>query len=214
MKSEKDMDLTGTLPEVEEPEPKAEIRHKKPHTHHSEELDEHPRKHHSSQSKKSKKKKNSKKEKQKRSARVYGVLMMLTFVFVISISLAVGIIEVGKDMLGINGSQKLVLFNIPQGATTKEIAQNLYEDGIIRIPKAFIYFSHLSKADGDYVAGNHEISGSMAYETLIAELSKSMENDPSQSVVDIMFPEGITLYDAAMKLQENNMVTLRRQLNL
>ncbi len=204
MKSEKDMDLTGTLPEVEEPEPKAEIRHKKTRTHHSEELDEHAHKHHSSQEKKSKKKKASKKEKQKRSARVYGVLMMLTFVFVISISLAVGIIEVGKDMLGINGSQKLVLFNIPQGATTKEIAQNLYEDGIIRIPKAFIYFSRLSKADGNYVAGNHEISGSMAYETLIAELSKSMENDPSQSVVDIMFPEGITLYDAAMKLQENN----------
>ena len=204
MKSEKDMDLTGTLPETEDTEPKEETRHKRTHTQHSEEPERHPRRKHSSQGKKSGKKKASQKQKQKRSARVYGVLIMLTFVFVISISLAVGIIEVGKDMLGIDGSQKLVLFNIPEGATTKDIAQSLHENGIIRIPKAFVYFSRLSKADGDYVAGNHEISGSMAYETLISELSKSMQNDPSQSVVDIMFPEGITLYDAAMKLQENN----------
>ena len=196
MKSENEMELTGTQPVSEsESEPKAEIRHKKTaDTSHSEK----------NQPKKHKKKKISQKERRQRSARVYGVLIMLTFVFVISISLAVGIIEVGKDMLGINGSQRLVLFNIPEGATTAEIAQDLYEDGIIRIPKAFIYFSKLSKDDVNFVAGNHEISASMAYETLIAELSKSMADDDSQAVVDVMFPEGITLYDAAMKLQENN----------
>ena len=44
----------------------------------------------------------------------------------------------------------------------------------------------------------------MAYETLIDELKKNPASDDSQAVVDIMFPEGITLYDAAMKLQENN----------
>ncbi|MBE6876878.1 MAG: endolytic transglycosylase MltG [Ruminococcus sp.] len=196
MKSENEMELTGTQSVSEsESEPKAEIRHKKTaDTSHSEK----------NQPKKHKKKKISQKERRQRSARVYGVLIMLTFVFVISISLAVGIIEVGKDMLGINGSQRLVLFNIPEGATTAEIAQDLYEDGIIRIPKAFIYFSKLSKDDVNFVAGNHEISASMAYETLIAELSKSMADDDSQAVVDVMFPEGITLYDAAMKLQENN----------
>ncbi len=145
-----------------------------------------------------------KKRKKHKSARVYTVLIMLTAVFVISISLAVGIIEVGKDMLGINGSQRLVLFNIPEGATTAEIAQNLYEDGIIKIPKAFIYFSRLSGADADYVAGNHEISASMAYETLIDTLSKNGDVAEAQNVVDVMFPEGITLYDAAMKLEQNN----------
>ena len=198
MKSENEMELTGSQPVPEsetESEPEEEVRPKKNHTE---------KQAHSSQSKKRKKKKISQKERRQRSARVYGVLIMLTVVFVISISLAVGIIEVGKDMLGINGSQRLVLFNIPEGATTAEIAQDLYEDGIIRIPKAFVYFSKLSKDDGNFVAGNHEISASMAYETLIAELSKSMADTDSQAVVDVMFPEGITLYDAAMKLQENN----------
>nr|MDE6088618.1 endolytic transglycosylase MltG [Oscillospiraceae bacterium] len=143
-----------------------------------------------------------KKRKKHRSARIYMVLMMLTLVFVISISLAIGIIEIGKDMLGINGSQKLVLFTIPEGATTAEIADTLREDGIIRIPKAFVYFSRLSKADASYVAGEHEISASMAYETLIDELQKNPNVEEEQKVVDVMFPEGISLYDAAMKLQE------------
>ncbi|MBR1529920.1 MAG: endolytic transglycosylase MltG [Oscillospiraceae bacterium] len=207
MKSENEMDFTGTLPEEDSDlRPETEIRHKRKRTHQEEEPEYTPEKPRHSQSShhKTKKKKTSQKERRQRSARVYGVLIMLTVVFVVSISLAVGIIEVGKDMLGINGSQRLVLFNIPEGATTKEIAQNLYEDGIIRIPKAFEYFSRLSKDNANFVAGNHEISASMAYETLIAELSKSMADDDSQAVVDVMFPEGITLYDAAMKLQENN----------
>jgi len=154
--------------------------------------------------KKSTHKKNKNKKTNKKVARVYFVLVMLTSVFVISISLAVGIIEVGKDMLGIDGSQKLVLFNIPEGATTAEIAQDLYEDGIIRIPKAFVYFTRLSKDDANFVAGNHELSASMAYETLIDELKKNPTAEEEQAVVDVMFPEGISLYDAAMKLQENN----------
>ena len=151
-----------------------------------------------------------KKKKKHKSARVYMVLIMLTLVFVISISLAIGIIEIGKDMLGINGSQKLVLFTIPEGATTAEIAETLHEDGIIRIPKAFVYFSRLSKADASYVAGEHEISASMAYETLIDELQKNPNVEEEQKVVDVMFPEGISLYDAAMKLQENNICDASR----
>ncbi|MBD5142482.1 MAG: endolytic transglycosylase MltG [Ruminococcus sp.] len=156
------------------------------------------------------KKKKKRKQKKHGSIRIYGVLIMLTLVFVISISLAIGIIEIGKDMLGINGSQKLVLFTIPEGATTAEIAENLYEDGIIKIPKAFIYFSRLSKADASYVAGNHEISASMAYETLIDELKKSPDVVEEQAVVDVMFPEGISLYDAAQKLEANNICNADR----
>lgn len=151
-----------------------------------------------------------KKRKKHRSARVYMVLMMLTFCFVVSISLSIGIIKVLQDMLGINGSQKLVLFNIPEGATTAEIAENLYEDGIIKIPKAFVYFSRLSKADSSYVAGDHEISASMAYETLIDELKKNPNVEEEQKVVDVMFPEGISLYDAAQKLEENNICSADR----
>lgn len=145
-------------------------------------------------------KKKKKKRKKHKSARVYGVLIMLTLIFVISITLAMGIIEVGKDMLGINGTETLVLFTIPEGATTQEIAEDLHEAGIIEIPQAFVYFSRLSDADAGYIAGEHEVSSAMAYEALIAELTGVEERE----TVDVMFPEGITLIEAAQKLEEAN----------
>lgn len=153
--------------------------------------------------------KKRKKRRRHRSTKVYGVLIMLTLIFVISISLALGIIAVGKDMLGINGTETLVLFNIPEGATTAEIAEDLHEAGIIEIPKAFIYFSRLSNADAAYIAGDHEVSSAMAYETIINELTgTALEDDVV--VVDVMFPEGISLREAAKKLEENDVCEAQR----
>ncbi len=132
--------------------------------------------------------------------RVYGVLIMLTIIIVVSITLSVGIIAVGKDMIGIEGTETLVPFTIPEGATTADIAEDLYEAGIIEYPKAFIYFSRLSKADSGYIAGEHEVSSIMAYETLIDELTGV--NVEERETVDVMFREGISVYEAAQKLEE------------
>ncbi len=148
------------------------------------------------------KKKKKRRRKTHRSARVYGVLMMLTLIFVISITLAIGIIEVGKDMLGVDGTETLVVFNIPEGATTADIADSLAQNGIIRIPKAFVYFSRLSKSDSKYIAGDHEVSSSMAYETIISELTGTAMQAKNIEAVDVMFPEGCTLVQAAEKLEE------------
>lgn len=132
--------------------------------------------------------------------RVYGVLIMLTIIIVVSITLSVGIIAVGKDMIGIEGTETLVPFTIPEGATTADIAEDLYEAGIIEYPKAFVYFSRLSKADSGYIAGEHEVSSIMAYETLIDELTGV--NVEERETVDVMFREGISVYEAAQKLEE------------
>ncbi|MCR5718491.1 MAG: endolytic transglycosylase MltG [Oscillospiraceae bacterium] len=137
----------------------------------------------------------------RQTARIYGVIIMLVLIFVISITLSVGIIQVGKDMLGLEGTETLVVFHIPEGATTMQIAELLEAKGIIRIPKAFVYFSRLSKADSGYIAGDHEVSSAMAYEEIINELSgNSIAED--QVAVNVMFPEGCTLVEAAKKLEE------------
>jgi UPF0755 protein len=144
--------------------------------------------------------KKKKKRRKHKSARIYNVLIMLTLIFVISISLAVGIIQVGKDMLGLNGTETLMEFNIPEGATTADIAKDLHAAGIIEFPRAFVFFSKLSDADADYIAGDHEVSSAMAYETLISELTGAAIEQ--QVSVDVMFPEGITLIEAAEKLED------------
>lgn len=149
--------------------------------------------------------KKKKKRRKHRSARVYGVLIMLTLIFVISITLAIGIIEVGKDMLGIEGTDRLIVFNIPEGATTADIAEDLQEAGMIRIPKAFIYFTRLSQEDANFIPGDHQISSGMAYESLINELT-GMSIQEDRTYLDMMFREGITLNEAAEKLEENHII--------
>ena len=141
------------------------------------------------------------KSRNRQTARIFGVIMMLVLIFVVSITLSVGIIRVGKDMLGLEGTETLMVFNIPEGATTAEIAEMLHEKGIIKIPKAFVYFSRLSKADAGYIAGDHEVSSAMAYEEIINELSGNAIAE-DQVAVNVMFPEGCTLVEAADKLQE------------
>ena len=145
-------------------------------------------------------KRRKKRRRNKSVGRVYGVLIMLTIIIVTSIALSVSIIAVGKDMLGIEGTETLHPFTIPEGATTAEIAEDLYEAGIIKYPKAFVYFSRLSDADAGYKAGEHEVSSAMAYEALISELSGLATEE--LVTVDVMFPEGTSLYDAARKLED------------
>lgn len=147
-------------------------------------------------------KKKKRRRRNKRAGRVYGVLIMLTLIIVISVLLSVTIISVGKDMIGVEGTKTLVPFTIPEGATTAEIAEDLHEAGIIEYPKAFVLFSRLSKADASYVAGEHEVSSIMAYEAIIDELTGVEVKD--RVTVDVMFPEGTTVYAAAKKLEEAN----------
>lgn len=134
------------------------------------------------------------------SGRLPLVLIVTTIIFTIAISLSVMIISVGRDMLAIGKSSEVKIITIPEGSTTADIADILHDEGIIEIPKAFIYFSKLNGADTKYIPGEHEVSPSYAYETLINELitDKSLETE----TVDVIFYEGCDLISAAQKLEE------------
>lgn len=144
--------------------------------------------------------KKKKKKKKKPRNRLPGVLILTTFIFAVSICLALVIIAYGKDMLGIGKSETTHLIVIPEGATTEDISLMLEEDGIIKSPEFFQLFARLSKSESKYIAGEHFVRPNMAYETIIQELT-SIENE-KKDTVDVTFPEGITLYDAAVLLEE------------
>ncbi len=146
-------------------------------------------------------KKKKKKKRKKPRNRLPGVLILTTFIFAVSICLALVIIAYGKDMLGIGKSETTQLVEIEEGATTEDIALLLESKGIIKSPEFFKLFSRLSKADSKYIPGEYFISPSMAYETIIQKLT-SLEYEQKESV-EVTFPEGTTLYDAAYILEEN-----------
>ena len=145
-------------------------------------------------------KKKHKKKKRQRS-RLPGVIIYTTFIFGISIILSLVIISFGKDMLGIGKSDKTQLVVIPDGASTQEISVLLEEEGIIRSPKAFQFFTKLRKDNSYYIAGQHFLRPNMAYEAIIYELTKIPTEEKGESI-QITFPEGITLIKAADILQE------------
>lgn len=143
-----------------------------------------------------------KKKKKKKRNRLPGVLILTTFIFAVSIVLAMVIIGFGKDMLGIGKSDTTKLIIIKDGATTEQIAEQLKDEGIIKSPKFFVLFSRLRKADSMYIAGEHFIRANMAYETIIQNLTTDEEEN--KNAVEVTFPEGITIFDAAQILEEKN----------
>ncbi len=145
-------------------------------------------------------KKKKKKRKKKRS-RLPGVLILTTFIFAVSIVLAMVIIVFGRDMLGIEKSDTPKLIVIEEGATTEDIAQQLKDEGIIKSPKFFTLFSRLRKSDSLYIPGEHFVRPNMAYETIIQTLTTNEEQN--KIPVEVTFPEGITIFDAALILEEN-----------
>lgn len=134
------------------------------------------------------------------SGRLPMVLILTTIIFTVAISLSIIIISVGRDMLAIGKSEDIKIINIPAGSNTEDVAQILYDEGIIKIPKAFVFISKMGDADTKYIAGEHQVSPSYAYETLINELTtdRSLEKE----TVDVTFLEGCDLISAGKKLEE------------
>ena len=142
-----------------------------------------------------------KRKKARNRNRVSGILILVTLILSVSICLSLVIIAFGKDIMGIGKNDSTHLMVIPEGSSTDEIASMLEEEGIIRSPECFKLFSRLRKSDEQYIAGEHFVRPNMAYEAIIDELTSIHEEE--QETVEITFPEGINIYEAANILEEN-----------
>lgn len=128
-------------------------------------------------------------------------LLALTMIFGVSIVLSMGILATAMELFGINKSMVEKPVTIPAGATTTDIAEMLKEEGIIRVPKLFVVMSRLNSADASYIAGEHIVYPAMGYEAIIEELCDDAIN--KRQTVNVTFPEGMNLFDAAQLLEEN-----------
>ncbi len=148
-----------------------------------------------------------KKRKKKHRSRLPGILILTTLIFGVSVILSLVVIGFGKDMFGIGKSDQTHLIVIPEDATIEDVASMLERDGIIRSPKFFTMFSEM-RDDDPYIPGEHFVRPNMAYETIIEELT-NMEEDEIKESVEVTFPEGITIIEAAQILEENNVCSAK-----
>lgn len=130
---------------------------------------------------------------------IFGLIMTL-IVIGSAILLSAYIIKYAKDFLGIGKSSLEIVVEIPMNSSTEDIAQILYDNGAIGSTYLFRFYSRVKGTDGTFVAGEHTIALNMTYEDMVAELQKGAVEE--RESVDVVFPEGITIFEAAQKLEE------------
>lgn len=87
-----------------------------------------------------------------------------------------------------------IVFKIPSGARTVNIAEELKNQGFIEDPRIYRIISKILGFDNAYKAGRYIISKDMNYYALMVRLSGEPLKNPTQ---DIMIPEGKTLVETA-----------------
>lgn len=88
-------------------------------------------------------------------------------------------------------------FRIEKGATTKTIAENLKELGLIKSTDIYRFLSKFNGYDGQYKAGTYTLSKGLTYDEIMVILSSNPES------VKVTFPEGFTTDQIAARLEAN-----------
>ncbi len=143
-----------------------------------------------------------KKKKKRGHGHIIFGLILSAFIISVSILAAVLVLTCAKEFIGLDKSDIEIVVEVPMNSGTADIAELLYNEGIVSDPRLFRLFSKLKGADGTYIAGTHTLSPNMDYNTMISVLQEEVK-DPRETA-DIVFPEGITLLEAAQRLEEKN----------
>ena len=94
-----------------------------------------------------------------------------------------------------------VKFRIDKGMTTKEIADQLYDLGLIQNKTVYRFLSKFNGYDGQYKVGTYTLSDDLSYDEIMTLLAADPET------VRVTFPEGFTTEQIAARLEVNNVVT-------
>lgn len=147
-----------------------------------------------------KEKRKKKKRKKKSGGRLIFALIMVTLVMSVGVFSALAVIAVAKEILGLDRSNAAFDIEIPNDSGTQAIAELLEREGIIDNAMLFRVVSKMKGADGTYVAGIHTLNPNMTYSDIIETLQEAALNP--REFIEVTFPEGIRLIDAAKKLED------------
>ena len=107
---------------------------------------------------------------------------------VIAVVLSIFIINVGNDVFAFVKSDEAVDVTIPENATRDDIADILYENGVINYKAAFKIYGKLKNIEENFVAGEYTVTPMMNYKSLYNAFKKK----PVSGTTWITVPEGYT----------------------
>lgn len=127
--------------------------------------------------------------------------IMLAFIIVgISVMLSIAIIFTVQDVYGINKLDNKILIDVPEKSGVADIADILEENEVINSSFIFKAYYKLTGVTGNLNYGTFELNSNMSYDMIMDELAKY---SASKNEVTVTFPEGLTIYEMAKKLEEN-----------
>ena len=131
-------------------------------------------------------------------------IVYIVAVLVISVFASWTIIEVANDVFAFVKSDEAVTVVIEEEMTANDVAQMLYENGIIKYPTMYELLIRLKEESTDYLVGEYEISPSMNYGD-INDTFTYIAHTREQVVVTV--PEGYTVDQIIDLLLKNGIGT-------
>lgn len=107
---------------------------------------------------------------------------------------------------GTNEDKEVV---IPEGASTKQVAEILKEQDLINNVLCFQIYSRMTEADGKWQVGAFTLQGNMGFATIIETLQVA----PPRETVTVMLREGLTIDEMAVILEENGVCSQKEFLD-
>ena len=143
-----------------------------------------------------------------RNSEAMGCLGSIVYVFavlVISSVLAFFIYRAAVDVTGIGRPSMNIDVNVPEGASTQDVAQLLKEKDVIKEPFFFRAYCRVTNADGTFHPGVHTLAANMGYDGIVDELQTLEMRD----TVTVTIREGSTIDMIAKQLEQNNVCTAK-----
>lgn len=143
-------------------------------------------------------------KKSKVNSSIFTGIIITIIILTISTVIAFTGITVGLEFLGVGKSTNTIKLNIDETFSVDDITDALYDKGIIDNKFLFKLCIDIKDAADKIVPGDIELQPSMSYNDKINKLMQSRQNFET---VDITFPEGTTLYEAAKMLKQKEVIS-------
>ena len=133
-------------------------------------------------------------------------LIWLAIIVMIGVSLGRMLWVCAADVLAFGRESKDVVVTIDKDDTIEDIAQTLYEKGLVRYPGVFELYASIAVDEGEIAPGTYTLNTILDYHALVGQMSHSSS---SRAVVeDVLIPEGYNCRQIFELLEQNGICTV------
>ncbi|MBR6741036.1 MAG: endolytic transglycosylase MltG [Clostridia bacterium] len=137
---------------------------------------------------------------QKQGVGCMSAISFVMLVFGIAVLISSFAIIAVNDIFALSKADAEAVVVIEENDGISEIAQSLKDAGIIKYPSLFTLFARLTDMDSRIEAGEHTLSASMDYRTILSSIRYRVS---SRQTVQITIPEGTEQEDIFLLLEQN-----------